>query len=85
MTINGIDSKSLPAGIYVPVVTFFKATAEQELDIDTHVRHITMLAEAGVDGVVLQGSTGEAVALTRKERVQVRTTAQNDVWCIDHP
>lgn len=73
MTINQTTSMSLAPGIYVPVVTFFQDTAAQELDIETHVRHIRVLAEAGVDGVVLQGSTGEAVALTREERKEVRS------------
>jgi hypothetical protein len=72
MTINGTNSKALPSGIYVPVVTFFQATPDQDLDIETHVRHIRMLAEAGVDGVVVQGSTGEAVALSHQERIEVR-------------
>lgn len=71
MTINGISKKTLLPGIYVPIVTFFKDTIGQELDIETHVRHMKILAEAGVDGVVLQGSTGEAVALTREERTEV--------------
>jgi hypothetical protein len=72
MTINGTNSKALPSGIYVPVVTFFQSTPDQDLDIETHVRHIRMLAEAGVDGVVVQGSTGEAVALSHQERIEVR-------------
>jgi hypothetical protein len=71
MTIKGTNSKALPSGIYVPVVTFFQSTPDQDLDIETHVRHIRMLAEAGVDGVVVQGSTGEAVALSHQERIEV--------------
>lgn len=68
---NGTTSAILPPGIYVPTVTFFKPTREQELDLETHVQHMTVLAEAGVAGVVLQGSTGEAVTLSRDERIAV--------------
>ena len=79
MTINGTNSKALPSGLYVPVVTFFQAAPDQDLDIETHVRHIRMLAEAGVDGVVVQGSTGEAVALSRQERIEVRYWSRDEL------
>ena len=62
---------ALPGGIYVPVVTFFENTPEQELDLATHSKHIEFLANAGVDGVVTMGSTGEAVTLSREERKKV--------------
>jgi 4-hydroxy-2-oxoglutarate aldolase len=65
--------KELPAGIYCPAVTFFKPTIEQELDIETHVRHMEFLAKSGLHGVVLQGSSGEAVTLNREERIEVST------------
>jgi dihydrodipicolinate synthase/N-acetylneuraminate lyase len=63
--------KELPAGIYCPTITFFQPTSEQELDLDTHAKHMEFLARAGINGVVLQGSTGEAVALSREERKDV--------------
>jgi hypothetical protein len=63
--------KELPAGIYCPTLTFFKPTPQQELDIPTHVEHMEFLAMSGINGVVLQGSTGEAVALNRDERKEV--------------
>jgi hypothetical protein len=34
------EIKRLPAGINVPVVTFFRPTPGQELDFETHVPHI---------------------------------------------
>lgn len=61
----------LPGGIYVPVVTFFEATRAQALDLATHKAHITRLANAGVAGIVVMGSTGEAVTLSREERNEV--------------
>ena len=66
-------AKTLAPGIYSPTVTFFKPTKAQELDIENHVKHMEFLARSGINGVVLQGSTGEAVALDREERKQVCT------------
>lgn len=63
-----VVTMTLPAGIYCPVVTFFQPTAEQEIDIPAHARHVQFLGRAGIDGVVVQGSTAEAVALTPDER-----------------
>jgi hypothetical protein len=64
-------AKPLNAGIYCPVVSFFKDTPQQELDIETFTKHIEFLGRSGIEGVVVQGSTAEAVALTREERIQV--------------
>ncbi|KAH9906971.1 aldolase [Xylariomycetidae sp. FL2044] len=67
-----------PPGIYVPVPTFFvgKKTATYNptatpLDIDTQVAHSLYLARAGIRGLVILGSTGEAIHLTNKERFDV--------------
>lgn len=59
------------AGVYTPSPTFFKKTGpagRQELDIETQVKHSIYLADNGIKGVVLLGSTGEMIHLTRKER-----------------
>lgn len=61
----------LVRGIYVPTPTFFKDDELQSLDIPTHQEHILWLAKAGVNGVLIQGSTGEAVSLTSDEKIQV--------------
>lgn len=67
---------TLPSGIYCPIVTFFQPTKEQDLDIETHVRHVQFLGKAGVEGVVVQGSTAEAVALSPEERKIVSISRQ---------
>ncbi len=67
-----ISKKFLGKGVYVPVLTFFKDDKGQTLDIETHKHHILWLARAGVNGFVLQGSTGEAVSINREERIEVR-------------
>jgi len=74
MTVIKSPSKPLPGGIYCPTITFFLDTPEQELDIPSHTRHMEFLAKSGINGVVVQGSTGEAVALNRDERMQVSQT-----------
>jgi len=66
-----ISKKFLEKGVYVPVLTFFKDDKEQTLDIETHKHHILWLARAGVNGFVLQGSTGEAVSINREERIEL--------------
>ncbi|WVF70756.1 hypothetical protein IAT40_005550 [Kwoniella sp. CBS 6097] len=73
------QSKVLPPGIYCPTVSFFKPTAEQELDLDTHVKHMEFLARSGIAGVVVQGSTAEAVALDYEERKTLIRTAK-EAW-----
>ncbi|KAI1735439.1 dihydrodipicolinate synthase [Xylaria scruposa] len=67
-----------PPGIYVPVPTFFvsKQAANYNavaapLDIETQIAHSLYLARAGIKGLVILGSTGEAIHLTNKERFEV--------------
>ncbi|KAI1112319.1 dihydrodipicolinate synthase [Nemania sp. NC0429] len=67
-----------PPGIYVPVPTFFvgkqAATYNAEaapLDVDTQVAHSLYLARSGIRGLVVLGSTGEAVHVTDAERFEV--------------
>jgi 4-hydroxy-2-oxoglutarate aldolase len=63
------ETKKLVNGIYVPVLTFFNK--DDSLDLDTFKKHISWLASAGVNGIVVLGSTGEAVALTDDEKTTV--------------
>lgn len=68
-------SRTLRPGVYVPTVTFFKKDSE-DLDFDTISQHAVRLAEAGVAGLTTQGSNGEAVHLTHKERKLVTKTTR---------
>jgi len=70
------SSSPPPAGIYVPVPTFFLPASSENynplappLDLDTQAGHALHLARSGITGLVLLGSTGEAVHLTSSERV----------------
>lgn len=64
-----------PAGIYVPVPTFFaeEGTAAYDpvsppLDLETQSKHSLFLVKGGVRGLVILGTTGEAIHITSKER-----------------
>ncbi|KAI1820296.1 dihydrodipicolinate synthase [Xylaria intraflava] len=82
-----------PPGIYVPVPTFFKhaptnSIATPPLDIETQAAHSLYLARAGIRGLVVLGSTGEAVHLTNKERFEVLAgvrRAFDDAGFADYP
>jgi 2-keto-3-deoxy-L-rhamnonate aldolase len=47
------------------------STAIPAVDVETQVQHAIFLARAGIAGIVLLGSTGEAVHLTAVERVSL--------------
>lgn len=62
---------SPPPGVFVPSPTFFlpaAAGAQPALDIATQIKHTVFLAKSGIRGLVILGSTGEAIHLTRDER-----------------
>ncbi|KAL6870358.1 aldolase [Trichoderma novae-zelandiae] len=60
-------SRPLARGIYVPTVAFFDPETD-ELDVKTVSRHAVRLAKAGVAGLAVQGSNGEAAHLLHEER-----------------
>ncbi|TID21422.1 tRNA ligase 1 [Venturia nashicola] len=65
-----------PTGVFVPVPTFFHPPSgvdslQAKLDTVTQVKHSIHLARNGVRGLVLLGSTGEAIHLSRSERLQL--------------
>lgn len=64
---------SPPTGVFVPVPTFFKPasstkTLQPAIDVETQVSHSVHLAKNGIRGLVLLGSTGEAIHMSREER-----------------
>ena len=67
-----------PPGVYVPVPTFFVSrtsalyTSEAPpLDLETQTEHAIHLAKCGIRGLVVLGSTGEAIAITNRERSEL--------------
>ncbi|KAF7874306.1 hypothetical protein EAF04_002978 [Stromatinia cepivora] len=67
-----------PPGVYVPVPTFFLprsspsySSIASPLDTETQAAHSIHLARSGIKGLVVLGSTGEAVHLSNAERYTV--------------
>lgn len=68
-----------PAGVYVPVPTFYRSSADARaagqlqarVDVETQAAHGVFLAKAGIRGLVVLGSTGEAIHLSRRERSEL--------------
>ena len=64
-------------GVIPPVITPFR---DGSVDLDSLDRLIDLLIGAGVDGLFLLGSSGEAAYLTdsRRERVLARAVARTE-------
>lgn len=43
-------TKAFPPGIHVPSLTWFKDSAEQEIDWDTQKKHLDFLVKSGLHG-----------------------------------
>jgi len=67
--------RSLTPGIYVPTVAFFDPVTDN-VDVETIASHAIRLAKAGVAGIATQGSNGEAVHLSHKERNLITSTTR---------
>ncbi|EHY55607.1 hypothetical protein HRR86_007480 [Exophiala dermatitidis] len=63
-----------PRGVYAPVVCFFDE--DENIDAGALEAHIARLATAGVAGLVVQGSNGEAPHLLHSERIEVTALAR---------
>ncbi|KAK6839908.1 hypothetical protein PG987_005774 [Apiospora arundinis] len=75
-----------PAGIYVPVPTFFQSKKSSSYnaiaspyDADTQAAHSLYLAKAGIKGLVVLGSTGEAIHLTNQERSEILSSVRKSL------
>lgn len=71
---NGVRRALVP-GIYVPTLAFFDP-ASDEVDTETIFQHAVRMAKAGVAGITTQGSNGEAVHLSHKERDLITSTTR---------
>ncbi|TKY85302.1 hypothetical protein EX895_005464 [Sporisorium graminicola] len=84
-TVNAlVETKPLKKGIYVPVLTFFKGQHGAELDVETFEKHVAYVASSGVAGIVVLGSTGEAVSLTDEERATLVASARKAMDASGH-
>ncbi|PYI09604.1 aldolase [Aspergillus sclerotiicarbonarius CBS 121057] len=69
-------SNPLPPGIFCPVISLFKSTRQQEVDYEASYKFFSYLIRSGVDGLVLAGTTAEAVLLFPPERQELLRTAR---------
>ncbi|KAF2792253.1 dihydrodipicolinate synthase [Melanomma pulvis-pyrius CBS 109.77] len=75
----------LPPGVYTPVISLYKATKEQEIDLDAMYKHCQYLVKGGQHGLVYQGTNGEAVLLSREEKKEILKTARKAVTDLGVP
>ncbi|KAF2244879.1 aldolase [Trematosphaeria pertusa] len=86
-------TSSPPTGVWVPVPTFFKPASsstsiQADIDVDTQIAHSVYLAKNGVRGLVLLGSTGEAIHMSKQERFDMVSGVRkglNDAGFPDYP
>ncbi|KAH8692122.1 hypothetical protein BGW36DRAFT_400213 [Talaromyces proteolyticus] len=68
---------SLRPGIYVPTLSFFTTEKDEDPDLETTTKHVKRMADAGVAGFVIHGTTGEIAHLSRSERKVITKTTRN--------
>lgn len=81
-------SQALPPGIYCPVISLYQTTSRQEIYLVASYKFFSYLIRGGVDGLVLAGTTAEAVLLSseeRKELVKIARKAATDIGRPDFP
>lgn len=61
------------SGVFPAVTTQFRS--DLSLDLEATAQHIEVLIESGVSGLVMLGSLGENVTLTREEKLDVMRAA----------
>ncbi len=81
-------AKPLPQGVYCPVISLYKPTARQEIDLEAMYTHCQYLVRGGQHGLVYQGTNGEAVLLSPEEKISVIKTVRKaviDLGVPDYP
>ena len=92
---RGAQSSPPPKGIYVPVPTFWakEGAANYDpvtppLDLETQTEHSLFLVRGGIKGLVILGSTGEAIFTRNDERnelISSQRKALDDAGFKDRP
>lgn len=84
---SSIAAKSapIPPGIYCPVISLYKPTPRQEVDYDASYKFFSYLIRGGVDGLVLAGTTAEAVLLSAEERKELVKVARKAAVDLGRP
>ncbi|CAD0088488.1 unnamed protein product [Aureobasidium vineae] len=76
---------AVPGGVWCPVVSLYKNTPRQEVDLEASRKYFAFLIQGGVSGLVLQGSTAEAALLSPSERVDLIKTARQAAADVGKP
>ncbi|KAK5140005.1 hypothetical protein LTR04_003210, partial [Oleoguttula sp. CCFEE 6159] len=91
-TASMAKSNAPPRGVYVPVPTFFAKKSARNydeisppLDLETQARHAIHLAKSGIRGLVILGSTGEAVHVTTAERKEIISRVKHELEKAGYP
>ncbi|CEH15328.1 4-HYDROXY-2-OXOGLUTARATE ALDOLASE, MITOCHONDRIAL-RELATED [Ceraceosorus bombacis] len=69
------QSQPLPGGVYVPLVTPFTPSPEEDLDLEAFKKVALRVASAGC-GLVVLGTGGEASHVTASERIKLVSAAR---------
>jgi dihydrodipicolinate synthase/N-acetylneuraminate lyase len=69
-------STPIPPGVYCPVISLYKPTKRQEIDLEASYKYFRFLVKGGVTGLVLAGTTAEAVLLSPEERIELIKVAK---------
>lgn len=78
-------------GVWVPTTTFFSKPSDNEssslatVDTESQIAQSIFLAKSGVAGLVLLGSTGEAIHLSRSERINVIKSVKDGLIKAGYP
>lgn len=72
-------ASAIPPGIWCPVVSIYKDTPAQEVDLQASYDYFSFLVRGGVNGLVIQGSTAEAALLSREEKIELLKVARKVV------
>ena len=81
-------ARQTPRGVFCPVVSLYTTDAQQDIDYPASYNYFSYLIRAGCHGLVLAGSTAEAVLLSSSEKQDLLRTARRaatDLGISDYP
>lgn len=75
----------LPKGIYTPVLSIYESTSAQDLDLESSYLYFSYLIRGGIQGLVLAGTTAEAVLLSASEKQDLTRVARKAALDLGFP
>ena len=70
-SMEDMSSRQLTPGVYVPIPSLFDKKSDEAVDEKANAELAVQLVKDGIAGIVVHGSTGEAVHLTHQERKRI--------------